>query len=533
MNIKFYVNILSAYKLEYDLNELKSCIKRYKRQSMKKAILFSRVSTTSQDLVQQTEYIRSEMHKCGYNDNDIILIEEQESAISLKLEERIGIQKLKKYVLNNEVDCVFIYEISRLSRQSTMLFQIRDFLIDHHIQMICCKPYMRLLDDDGKMSQTAAIMFSLFSSISESEMMIKKERFMRAKNELTKQGKKSAGAVIFGYMKDKDKNCILHPLHSKIITDIFTHYAENEDTSLWETYKYASTKWPEIFPMTEYIKGQHKIRHFFETEYYYKGNWCYPPIISEELWNKVHDKMSKARCKPRYNTKLNYLGRGKVRCKECGNIMTGIGGNVKAYCCCTDKQHSLQINIDIMDWIIWEEVRVAANIASSLDNSSKIIEINTKITNKKTEYNQIESYINEKTTKLDKLVALYLDDKIDNNIYNRRYEELNDDINSKKKQLETIKAQINELESVLANNNITEIKPVLLDDITDFDIKLEYVRKYLKNVILSRQEDRSILIEFEWMMPLVLPRSKYEYHFKGGRKKVYRINEDGTKDLIR
>ena len=500
-----------------------------------KIIILSRISTAPQSIESQTNDLIREAERLGYDKKHHIIIESVESAIKLSEEERIGLQKLKYYIeTDKDVDCVICWEPSRLSRQQKTLYSIRDYLISKKIQLYILNPYMKLLTDDRtQMDTTANIVFSLFSTIAENEMMIKKERFMRAKNELTKQGKKSAGAVIFGYMKDKDKNCILHPLHSKIITDLFTYYAENEDTSLFETYKYASTKWPEIFPIIEYTKAQHKIRHFFDTEYYYKGNWCYPPIISEELWNKVHDKMSKARCKPRYNTKLNYLGRGKVRCKECGNIMTGVGGNVNAYCCCTDKLHSLQINIDVMDWIIWEEVRVAANIASSLDNSSKIIEINTKITNKKTEYSQIESYINEKTTKLDKLVALYLDDKIDNNIYNRRYEELNKDINDKKKQLEIIQSQINELESVLANNNITEIKPVLLDDITDFDIKLEYVRKYLKNVILSRQEDKSILIEFEWLMPLVLPRSKYEYHFKGGRKKVYRINEDGTKDWIK
>ena len=500
-----------------------------------KIIILSRISTAPQSIESQTNDLIREAERLGYDKKHHIIIESVESAIKLSEEERIGLQKLKYYIeTDKDVDCVICWEPSRLSRQQKTLYSIRDYLISKKIQLYILNPYMKLLTDDRtQMDTTANIVFSLFSTIAENEMMIKRERFMRAKNELTKQGKKSAGAVIFGYMKDKDKNCILHPLHSKIITDLFTYYAENEDTSLFETYKYASTKWPEIFPITEYTKAQHKIRHFFDTEYYYKGNWCYHPIISEELWNKVHDKMSKARCKPRYNTKLNYLGRGKVRCKECGNIMTGVGGNVKAYCCCTDKLHSLQINIDVMDWIIWEEVRVVANIASSLDNSSKIIEINTKITNKKTEYSQIESYINEKTIKLDKLVALYLDDKIDNNIYNRRYDELNKDINDKKKQLETIQSQINELESVLANNNITEIKPVLLDDITDFDIKLEYVRKYLKNVILSRQEDKSILIEFEWLMPLVLPRSKYEYHFKGGRKKVYRINEDGTKDWIK
>ena len=35
--------------------------------------------------------------------------------------------------------------------------------------IVILKPYMRLLDNDGKMNQTASIMFSLFSSLSESE----------------------------------------------------------------------------------------------------------------------------------------------------------------------------------------------------------------------------------------------------------------------------------------------------------------------------------------------------------------------------
>lgn len=500
----------------------------------KKIIVLSRISTAPQSIESQTNDLIREAERLGYPKRNHIIIESVESATKLSEEERIGLQKLKHFIeTDKDVDCVICWEPSRLSRQQKSLYSIRDYLISHKIQLYILNPYMKLLTDDrSKMDTTANVVFSLFSTIAENEMMIKRERFMRAKNDLTKQGKKSAGAVIFGYMKDKEKYCVRHPLHSKIITDLFNHYADNEDTSLWETYQYASTKWPEIFPMTEYTKGQHKIRHFFETEYYYKGNWCYPPIITNELWDRVHDKMSKAVCKPRYNTKLNYLGRGKVRCKECGNIMSGIGGNVKAYCCCTNKLHSLQINIEVMDWIIWEEVRVAANIAASLDNSSKVIEISNKIKDRKTECSQIESYIGDKTSKLDKLVQLYLDDKIDSNIYNRRYEDLNNDINIKKKQLDVIKSQIDELESILNNDNMINVKPVILDDITDFDIKLEYVRKYLKNAILCRQEDKSILIEFEWMMPLVIPRCKYEYHAKGGRKKVYRINEDGTKDWI-
>lgn len=500
---------------------------------MKKIIVLSRISTSSQHLESQTQELITAAERLGYSKSQQIIIEGIESAIKLSEEERETLNKMKYYIeKDNEVDCVICWEPSRLSRQQKTLYSIRDYLIERKIQLYILNPYMKLLNDERtQMDSTANIVFSLFATISENEMMIKKERFIRAKNELTKQGKKSAGSVIFGYMKDKDKYCVPHPYHSKIIIDLFTYYSENE-VSLFETYKYASRKYPELFPMMDYIKSQHKISHFFNTEYYYKGNWCYPPLISEELYNKVHEKMKNAQCKPRYNSKLNYLGRGKVRCSHCGNIMSGIGGNVKAYCCCTDKNHSLQMNIEMLDWLIWEEVKVVVNMMSMVDNSTRIREIDNQIKERKIEKLQIEQYINDLNIKLEKLLALYLDSKIDNTRYNNKYEEFNNDLELKTKELSNIDIQINELENTLKNDDI-EVKPVVVDDINSFEVKMEYVRKYLKDVILTRTEDRKISIEFTWKVPVITIPSRYEYVSKGGRMKIYRINEDETIDLIR
>lgn len=499
---------------------------------MKKIIILSRVSTAQQSLESQTKELIANALRLGYSEQNHIIIEDIESAIKLSEEERHGLKRMKDYIENDsDIDCVICWEPSRLSRQQKTLYSIRDYLVERKLQLYILNPYMKLLTDDRtQIDSTANIVFSLFSTLSENEMMIKKERFMRAKNELRRQGKKSAGSVIFGYMKDKDKYCIPHPLHSKIIIDLFNYYINN-DTSLYETYQYASRNYPELFPLKEYIKAQHKIRHLFTTEYYAKGNWCYPPIISQELYDKVQDKMSKAQCKARYKSKLDYLGRGKVICSHCGNVMTGIGGNVKAYCCCTDKNHSLQMNIESLDWLIWEETRTIVNIMSSIDNSKRIIEINNQIQERKNEKKQIEQYMNDINIKLEKLLQLYLDSKIDNDRYNKTYESLNNDLEKKKKDIEKITIETNELESTLNDNDI-QIRPINLDDITSFEIKLEYVRKYLKNVVLTRTEDRKTIIDFIWKTNIISTRSRYEYISKGGKMKIYRINEDGTQDLI-
>ena len=497
---------------------------------MKKIIILSRVSTSVQNIESQTNELIKHAEHLGYDRKHQIIIEDVESAIKLTEEERQGLQKLKEHIRNDkEIDCVICWEPSRLSRQQKTLYSIRDFLVENKIQLYILNPYVRLLTDDRtKIDTTASIVFSLFSTLAENEMLIKKERFIRAKNELRRQGKKNAGAVIFGYMKDKEKRCVPHPINSMIISEIYNYYA-NGDTSLWETYQWAARRWPGTFKVTTYTKGQHKIRHFFEVDIYAKGNWCYPPIVTLETWETVHKKMSEARCKPRYNSKLNYLGRGKVRCMTCGNVMTGIGGNVKAYFCSTDKEHSLQINIEALDWVIWEETRTAANIMGAMDGSRRIVENNKMIEGKKVEIEQIERYIEDKKARIDKLVALYLDDKIDEKIYERRYNEMKDEIDKNIKKTESLKAQIIELEGLMKTG--MNIKPILLDDITDFNIKLQYVRDLIENVWVGR-DDRGIIITIEWKVNLIIPRSIYRYIYKGGKRKIYRINEDGTEDFI-
>lgn len=500
-----------------------------------KCIILSRVSTVSQHLESQTNDLIKEAIRLGYDREHQVIIEDIESAIKLKEHERMGLQKLKYHIQNDSsIDCVLCWEPSRLARQQKILYSIRDYLVENKIQLYILNPYVKLLTDDrSKIDPTASIVFSLFSTISENEMVLKKERFMRAKNELTQQGKKSAGSVIFGYMKDKDKNCIPHPLHSKIVVELFTHYVNHDDTSLYETYQYASKNWPDLFPLLEYKKAQHKIRHLFDTKIYVEGNWCYKsPLISKELWYKAKLKTSQAQCKPRYRSKLQLLGRGKVICGHCGNVMTGCGGNVQAYYCSTDKLHSLQMNIETLEWLIWEEVKVAINIYSSINKSDRVIEINKQI-NERTNYaEQIKDIINDLNEKQDKLVSLYLDNKVNIDIYNRRFEDTKKDIKLRNEELNRINNEINELTASLKEADSFGDNTIVVDNITEFDIKLEYVRELLDKVVLTKQKDRTISIEFFWLKNLILPHCKYVYKSNGGKRKIFRINEDESEDRI-
>ena len=74
---------------------------------MGKAIILSRVSTSQQDLTQQTEDVLREAHKDGYSDRNIIIIENVESAIKLSEEERQGLNKMKDHIKrDSSIQCV-------------------------------------------------------------------------------------------------------------------------------------------------------------------------------------------------------------------------------------------------------------------------------------------------------------------------------------------------------------------------------------------------------------------------------------------
>lgn len=66
-----------------------------------KAIILSRVSSEHQTLEQQTEAVLKEVRRDGYTDDNIIIIEDKESAIKLSEEERNGLNKMKEYINND------------------------------------------------------------------------------------------------------------------------------------------------------------------------------------------------------------------------------------------------------------------------------------------------------------------------------------------------------------------------------------------------------------------------------------------------
>ena len=315
---------------------------------MSKAIILSRVSTIQQDLTQQTEEVLKEVYKDGYKDKDIIIIEDKESAIKLSEEERMGLNKMKEHINNDPtIDAVYLYELSRLSRRQLVLFSIRDYLVERHIQLICLKPYFKLLEHDGTMSQTGSLMFSIFSSMSESEMMLKQERMLRGRKHNIAMGKSGGGRPPFGYITDKDKRYIIEPRQSQIIKRIFNEYV-NDGKSIWRIAN--ELKEEGEFPNTNIFTLNCNVSFWLRRKCYL-GESQYPQIISKSMFDRAQVELVRHKRAPKKGRKSKFLLKGLIRDGKSGRMLSGQHG-IDAY---TMKYESrISIKRKNVDPIVWE-----------------------------------------------------------------------------------------------------------------------------------------------------------------------------------
>lgn len=352
---------------------------------MKKVILFSRVSTQRQTLDQQTNELINEAKTMGYT--DWAIIEDKESAICLDEYERHGLNELKRLISTQLYDCVICYEISRISRRPKVLYSIRDLLIEKNIQLVILKPYMRLLDSDGKMSQTASIMFSLFSSLSESEMMIKKERMLRGKKIKKEQGYFIGGGCPFGYTI-KNKRAYINEDEAKIIIDVYKRATKQNPAQITQDYY-------ELGIFNDFTKQEtsRKINRILRSKNYV-GNNVYPKIIDDDTFYIVKKRLGPTKTK--HSTRYK---REEPLCKDIiictdTNLMMRINTHNNVYFSRLNdiekaerkgiNIHYFSISINIVDSLVWSLVKDIEKISNTEDKEElkqRIDDIRKKILN--------------------------------------------------------------------------------------------------------------------------------------------------------
>ena len=451
---------------------------------MGKVILLARVSSQQQDLSQQTERVLEEIKKDGYTDENIIIIEDKESAVLLSEEERNGLNRLKNCVYRDKIDAVYTYEVSRISRRPGVLYSIRDFLIEHKVQLIVLNPYMKMLKEDGSLSETANVFFGIFASMSENEGFIRKARMRRGVQKKKAAGLHWGGSIAIGYKTDKQDRYIIDPETAPIVKRIFEDYVNGKSVRQIGRDLH-NEGWRKD---TAYLTIVQSILNILHREYYTGNDGAHPAIITEELYQAAQLKCSKSRV---YATKSDetMLLKGLIYDKKSGFLLSGNKTNNQYY---SKRVKGPTISSLVLDPIIWIFVCMEHRQRFVYEKESWKKGINDAIERNEKIIETMNSKIGDEIKVIDRIEERYIEGKISKEKVNE-LEMKHHNVVLEAKQ--TKKKAEEEIRKLIFDRDNTETK---IDyDKLDIKQRIDLVRKCIKKIILERETRFIVKLEIQ------------------------------------
>lgn len=369
-----------------------------------KAILLIRVSSDSQEFEEQKNGLIQYAQNFGYTNSELVLVEHEESALKLKIEEREGIIKTKELIEEDKkINAVFVWELSRLVRNQTEGHLLKDYFFKHRIQFYCSTPEIKLFNDDvSAPHETGDIAFSLFLQIVENEMRTKKARFHRSKIRNARTGKYSGGFIKYGYCVDGNGYYQIKESEAEMVRYIFNEYEKgrsimNIQRELLKRGKIDSTNFVRGILISEAYTG-------FSNEY--GMNRTYPQIISVEQYNKCR-KIAEKNNKKIDKANEIYFAKKLIKCVECGTHYIAMKSSITYLCYGrygkeaklkpeTACKSSPIININLLDSLLWRLAKFSEQFRSDVGSLEEMTTLKDSIERNK-------QHIQESTSSLSKL----------------------------------------------------------------------------------------------------------------------------------
>lgn len=336
---------------------------------MKKAVIYSRVSTLEQDYASQTKDLQREAERQGYE--VIHIYEEKESGF---VDERPELAKVLA-LTKEDTDAVFVWEISRLSRRTVMVLSTIEAIEQKGILIYSLNENYRSWNDKGKKDSTSKLVLTLYASIAESEATKFKERSRRGKRYRVLVEKKAyCKDAPFGY-RINEAGCLeIVEEDAAIVRDIFQKAAEgyserrlllylksqyNREQSvgglqgILKNEAYAGRKYLGKERKGKNTKKPNFVK-FFNPE---TDSVETPAIISPELFQKVQTERRERQCRSKSQTPNFKLLRGLFVCTRCGRAFTK---DLHLYFCYSrarvemDSCGSTSIDSKTADELVWK-----------------------------------------------------------------------------------------------------------------------------------------------------------------------------------
>ena len=471
---------------------------------MKKAVIYSRVSTQEQSFQSQIDDLQKYAQYANLQIVDIFA--EKVSGYNL-LADRSEYDRMKEFVVANSIDLICCWELSRFGRNSLHTLNEIDFYTKKNIDIYFKKENIYTLSNDP----ISKLVLSLLSGIAEMERQTIVSRTSRGKESAAQKGKR-IGFAIMPYGFDSDNGYIAinedEAKHVRMMYDMASNGISlraivNKLNSLNIPTKKATMGKKKTVRSGETVDIQWRtntVRKIL-TSTLYKGERNFkggilvqiPQIVSEEIWNKTQAIFSN-HIGYTNTTKYDYLFKGKMYCGNCGYI---IGtrtekryAHLPSYYFCTARREpnvnckAGQFDSKVFDELIYTQLFKNDSVVERFHEESK------KDFNLQEKQSQIAYFRGEivRSEALKKRVNnLYLNELISDSEVKQQHQMIRNATLENENNIAKIEKEIQNYTDWDVDYNLFKMTVE-----SNFDIKHEFISKFVDKIKLYKVDNNGI-----------------------------------------
>ncbi|MCQ9278858.1 cassette chromosome recombinase CcrB [Staphylococcus borealis] len=297
---------------------------------------YIRVSTEKQVMGYSIEGQITQIEQyCQFNGYELVDIY-ADRGISGKSMNRPELQRMLNDAKNGKLDCVMVYKTNRLARNTSDLLTIVEELHRQNVEFFSLSERMEVKNSTGK------LMLQILASFSEFERNTILENIYNGQHQRALEGYYQ-GNLPLGYnnIPDNKKELMINQHEANIVKYIFESYAKghgyrkianalnhkgyvtkkgNPFSISGVTYILSNPFYIGKIQFAKYKDWNDKRRKGLNDKPVI-AEGKHTPIISQDLWDKVHSRMKQVSQKPQVHGKGTNLLTGIVHCPQCGAPM--------------------------------------------------------------------------------------------------------------------------------------------------------------------------------------------------------------------
>ena len=164
-----------------------------------KVVIYSRVSTNSQDYKRQTEELLDFSKTMNY---EVVSIFEEKISGGKTNEERPELMKMINFIKKNKIDKVLCWELSRIGRNTIEVLKTIQLLNDNCISLYIKNHNIETLNDKCEINPMSQFLIQILTSVSEMEKTQIRQRIKSGYESFRKNGGKVGRKE--GFKKDNE-----------------------------------------------------------------------------------------------------------------------------------------------------------------------------------------------------------------------------------------------------------------------------------------------------------------------------------------